>query len=86
MAEIEVEATAHVLGLRPGRRERFEDTPFLRAAVAGGYLTVTGEGDAESAPGGAESDDEAAEARSRAHHPAGKRRGPVGAAEGLGGG
>jgi hypothetical protein len=89
MAQIEVEAAAHVLGMKPGERGRFEDTQFLRGAIKGGTLRLVTELEhlepqvlEDAAPEDADerqaqADDEAfaaAEAITRARHPAGKRR------------
>lgn len=77
MAQIEVEAAAHVLGMKVGERATFEDTPFLRGAIKGGTLRLVREAPLEHLepqlgeyePGDVELVDEAID-----RHPAGKRR------------
>ncbi|MEV0822544.1 hypothetical protein [Nonomuraea rubra] len=90
MAQIEVEAAAHVLGMHVGERGRFEDTPFLRGAIEHGYLRLSADKLGPQVLESAERDDtaadesfEAAEAIARARHPAGKRRAAAAAAEGA---
>jgi hypothetical protein len=75
MAQIEVEAAAHVLGMQVGERARFEDTPFLRGAIRGGKLRLVCEAadlehlEPQLGEGAPELVDAAVD-----RHPAGKRR------------
>jgi hypothetical protein len=89
MAQIEVEAAAHVLGMKPGTRAWFEDTPFLRGAIKGGTLRLVEATELENlepqvlevSPTDVDEREaqaydeafEALEAISRARHPAGKK-------------
>lgn len=40
MAQITIEAAAHVLGMQPGQQMTVEDTPHLRGAIRGGTLRL----------------------------------------------